>query len=56
VLSESGPSHARQFLVEVRLGERPLARGEGRTKKQAEQSAAKQALEKLAAELPPPAD
>ena len=47
VLSESGPSHARQFLVEVRLGERPLARGQGRTKKQAEQMAAKEALETL---------
>jgi ribonuclease III len=47
VLSESGPSHARQFLVEVRLGERPLARGQGRTKKQAEQMAAREALETL---------
>jgi ribonuclease-3 len=47
VLSESGPSHARQFLVEVSLGERPLARGQGRTKKQAEQMAAREALETL---------
>ncbi len=47
VLSESGPSHAPQFLVEVRLGERPLARGQGRTKKQAEQMAAREALETL---------
>ncbi len=48
LLSESGPSHARQFLVEVRLGERPLAVGQGRTKKQAEQQAARRALETLA--------
>ena len=47
LLSESGPSHARHFEVEVRLGERPLAQGQGRTKKQAEQLAARQALEIL---------
>jgi ribonuclease-3 len=47
VLSESGPSHAPQFLVEVRLGERSLAQGQGRTKKQAEQMAAREALETL---------
>jgi len=50
--SERGPSHARLFEVEVCLGERPLARGQGRTKKQAEQMAARQALETLA-EKPP---
>ena len=50
LLSESGPSHARQFVVEVRLGERTLAQGQGRTKKQAEQMAAREALETLAAE------
>ncbi|MCX5889224.1 MAG: ribonuclease III [Deltaproteobacteria bacterium] len=48
LLSESGPSHARLFEVEVRLGERPLAQGQGRTKKQAEQLAAREALETLA--------
>jgi ribonuclease III len=52
LLSESGPSHARVFEVEVCLGERPLARGQGRTKKQAEQLAAREALETLA-EKPP---
>ncbi|MCL4502586.1 MAG: ribonuclease III [Deltaproteobacteria bacterium] len=50
LLSESGPSHARIFEVEVCLGERPLARGQGRTKKQAEQLAAREALETLAEE------
>jgi ribonuclease III len=52
VLSESGPSHARVFEVEVCLGERHLARGQGRTKKQAEQLAARVALEALVEELP----
>ena len=47
MLTESGPSHARIFEVEVRLGERPLAQGQGRTKKQAEQLAAREALENL---------
>lgn len=56
LLSESGPSHARQFLVEVRLGERHLAQGQGRTKKQAEQQAARQALETLAENPLPTAD
>ena len=56
LLSETGPSHARVFAVEVCLGERPLARGQGRTKKQAEQQAAKEALEALAAEPPLNAD
>ena len=47
LLSESGPSHARQFVVEVRLGERTLAQGQGGSKKEAEQMAAREALETL---------
>ncbi len=47
VLSESGPGHDRRFLVEVYLGERPLARGQGGTKKEAEHMAAIEALETL---------
>lgn len=56
VKSESGPDHRKRFLVEVRIrtgvGEpgQPLARGLGRTKKHAEQDAARRALEKLNAE------
>jgi ribonuclease-3 len=53
VKSESGPDHRKRFLVEVRLraaegqpGE-PLARGMGRTKKHAEQDAARRALQRL---------
>ncbi len=51
LLSESGPHHARHFLVEVRLDDRPLAQGEGRSKKQASQTAALLALEKLQEEV-----
>lgn len=50
LLSESGPGHAKHFRVEVRLAGEPLAQGEGSTKKQAAQRAARQALEKLTAE------
>jgi ribonuclease-3 len=58
VKSESGPDHRKRFLVEVRLksdeGEqgKPLARGMGRTKKHAEQDAARRALERLMAKTP----
>ncbi len=54
--SESGPDHHKRFLVEVRMkGEdgqkgKPLARGTGRTKKHAEQDAARRALILLANE------
>jgi ribonuclease-3 len=44
LLWESGPGHAKHFVVEVRLGARALARGEGRTKKAAAQMAACRAL------------
>jgi ribonuclease-3 len=56
VKSESGPDHHKRFLVEVRLkmseGEpgKQLARGMGSTKKNAEQDAARRALERLQAE------
>jgi ribonuclease-3 len=53
VKSESGPDHHKRFLVEVRQkGEagqkgKPLARGMGSTKKDAEQDAARRALDLL---------
>ncbi len=47
LLEETGPSHARRFKVELRLGDTPLAQGEGPSKKQAEQQAAGAALEKI---------
>lgn len=62
VKSESGPDHHKRFLVEVRVkaeaGERgkPLARGTGRTKKLAEQDAARRALEQLQSGGAPPPD
>ncbi len=53
VKSESGPDHHKRFLIEVRLKSeaakpgKPLARGMGRTKKLAEQDAARRALDRL---------
>ena len=60
--SESGPDHRKRFLVEVRLKSsteipgKPLARGVGSTKKDAEQDAARRALAFLAAEQGAPTD
>jgi ribonuclease-3 len=44
---ESGPDHQKTFEVEVWHGGRKLASSEGRSKKEAEQEAARQALEIL---------
>ena len=43
-ISESGPDHAKTFEVEARMGSNIIGHGKGRTKKDAEQSAAKEAL------------
>jgi ribonuclease-3 len=56
VLDAPGPQHARVFDVEVALGGAALGRGSGRTKKEAEQAAAKAALEALAAARPAAAE
>jgi ribonuclease III len=45
VLSISGPDHARSYEVEVHLDGAALGRGSGRSKKEAEQAAARAALE-----------
>jgi ribonuclease III len=44
VVSQEGPSHDRTFVVEVHLGDFVAARGEGHSKRQAEQDAAHSAL------------
>jgi hypothetical protein len=40
---DEGPDHAKRFLATVRVGDRRRGRGEGRSKKQAEQAAARDA-------------
>ena len=46
VLGESGPDHDKHFTVGVYMREQLLAEGEGKSKQEAEQSAARNALEK----------
>lgn len=47
LVGEEGPDHAKTFRVQVCLNGEPLGRGTGRTKKEAEQTAAANALEAL---------
>lgn len=47
VVAESGPAHRRTFEVEAIVDSEAVGRGEGRSKKAAEQMAAEQALERL---------
>lgn len=48
---DEGPDHAKRFFATVHLGGRPRGHGEGRSKKQAEQAAARTAWEALSREL-----
>ncbi|HLH72996.1 MAG TPA: ribonuclease III [Chloroflexota bacterium] len=45
VIRETGPGHQPHFVVEVRLGEQVLGTGSGNNKRDAEQAAARAALE-----------
>jgi ribonuclease-3 len=47
VVSESGPGHDKVFEIMVKVDGNELGKGEGRSKKSAEQEAAKKALETL---------
>jgi len=49
VVAESGPDHRKVFSVEVWIEGQRLADGEGLSKKEAEQEAARRALEQLQA-------
>lgn len=48
---ESGPDHDKVFEVEVRLNSNVIGKGKGKSKKQAEQMAAKQALSLMGAQI-----
>ena len=48
MLSQSGPDHNKKFCFEVRLNDQPIGQGEGHSKKEAEQAAARDALENAA--------
>ncbi len=45
LVGESGPDHDKHFVAEVRLNSNVLSKGGGRSKKEAEQEAARRALE-----------
>jgi ribonuclease III len=47
VLTEDGPEHEKHFWARVELAGEEWGRGEGRTKKEAEQAAARRAFERL---------
>jgi ribonuclease-3 len=55
VVEEEGPSHDRRFTIEVLVEDVPRGRGAARSKKQAEQEAAHEALEALRREEAAPA-
>ena len=44
-IAETGPDHDKEFTVEVIIGEKHFSTGRGKSKQQAEQSAARIALE-----------
>lgn len=52
VASETGPDHQKQFDVELLVKGQLYGRGTGKSKKEAEQKAAKEALEKLRSQEP----
>ena len=45
LVSETGPDHDKHFVFEVLLNSNAIGKGGGRSKKEAEQNAAKEALE-----------
>jgi ribonuclease III len=47
LVEEIGPDHNKRFVMQVKLDDEVLGRGEGKSKKEAEQSAAKQALRRM---------
>jgi ribonuclease-3 len=45
VVSESGPDHDKHFTIAIYFGDDKIAEGKGKSKQEAEQSAARNALE-----------
>lgn len=56
VVEESGPDHEKQFTVAVYVGSASVGIGSGRSKKEAEQNAARQALDYLQSRQTPTTD
>ncbi|MFW6269603.1 MAG: putative dsRNA-binding protein, partial [Bacillota bacterium] len=47
VIEEKGPEHNKEFLIVVKVGNNKLGKGKGPNKKEAEQRAAKAALQNM---------
>ena len=47
LISESGPAHNKSFVISVRIGQKTLGSGKGKSKKQAEEQAANEALKEI---------
>jgi ribonuclease-3 len=47
LISATGPDHDKRFETSLLIGERVIATGTGRSKKEAEQQAAQMALEEM---------
>lgn len=47
VVEESGPDHAKHFVIQALVDDKPAGRGEGKSKNEAEQAAAQSALAQL---------
>ena len=47
IVREWGPDHDKNFEVEVKVGRRTFEKGEGKTKKEAEQQAARNSIKKI---------
>jgi ribonuclease-3 len=47
IVAETGPDHEKHFVTEIAVGGKVMGIGEGKSKKQSEQEAAKKAIEKL---------
>ena len=52
LVSDEGPPHARHFVVEAMVGGESVGRGEGRNRRDAETEAAREALSRLAPNVP----
>jgi ribonuclease-3 len=52
IIEVIGPPHEQTFVVEVFVGDQPIARGEGRSKRLAERAAATRALTEMAGAPP----
>ncbi len=55
-VADEGPDHAKHFFAEVWVDGEVRGRGQGRSKKQAEQAAARDAWQRLRDDAPPPAE